>query len=287
MADQNNNSSVTEPTPSAERDVADILSFDPFAQAKETPAAVPAEGAPADEKAGTETPPAEQPIPAQAAPPTPAVPATPQPSNLERLIADQTAAIRQSLADRAAPAAPAAAPAAKFNLGIPEQIVNSISSEDPRERGLALHAVVNGVANAVWRETEQMVKTQVETIVQNIPRLIEAHQTVAQRQREVHDDFYGTYKVFPSTDPAFVALVQNVGQVVATEFARAGRRLDWGPELRDEIANRLFASFPMLKAAHQAGGAAPNSGRKAPFVAGGGSRPGPTPTNEFLDVLKH
>jgi hypothetical protein len=291
MTDQN--SSVTEPTPteSAERDVADILSFDPFAPAKETPApATPAEGTPADGKAGEGEQPPGQPIPKEAAPPTPAVPATPQPSNLEKLIADQTAAIRQSLADRAAPAPAAAAPAApKFNLGIPEQITNAISSEDPRERSLALHAVVNGVANAVWREAEQMVKTQVETIVQNIPRLIEAHQTVAQRQREVHDDFYGTYKVFPNTDPAFVALVQNVGQVVATEFARAGRRLDWGPELRDEIANRLFQSFPMLKAAHEAARTQTpqNSGRKAPFVAGGGSRPAPTPASEFLDVLKH
>jgi hypothetical protein len=124
--------------------------------------------------------------------------------------------------------------------------------------------------------------------MQNVPRLIEAHQTVAQRQREVHDDFYGTYKVFPNTDPAFVALVQNVGQVVAQDFVRAGRRLDWGPELRDEIANRLFQSFPMLKAAHEAAKTAPaGNSRKAPFVAGGGSRPAPTPASEFLDVLKH
>jgi hypothetical protein len=133
-----------------------------------------------------------------------------------------------------------------------------------------------------------MVKTQVETIMQNVPRLIEAHQTVAQRQREVHDDFYGTYKVFPNTDPAFVALVQNVGQVVAQDFVRAGRRLDWGPELRDEIANRLFQSFPMLKAAHEAAKTtSQGNSRKAPFVAGGGSRPAPTPASEFLDVLKH
>jgi hypothetical protein len=289
--DQNNQSSVTEPTSTetVERDIADIISFDPFAPAKETPApAAPVEGTPADEKVGEEKP-AGQPIPTQAAP-APTVPATPQPSNLERLIADQTVAIRQSLAERAAPAVPAAAPAPKFNLGIPEQITNAMASEDPRERSLAVHAVINGVANAVWREAEQMVKTQVDTIMQNVPRLIEAHQTVAQRQREVHDDFYGTYKVFPNTDPAFVALVQNVGQVVAQDFVRAGRRLDWGPELRDEIANRLFQSFPMLKAAHEASktqAPAPQNSRKAPFVAGGGSRPAPTPASDFMDVLKH
>lgn len=269
-----------------------IMQFDPFAPAKdkETPAAPKA-----DDKKGA--PPAGTP-PAQVAKPQPgtAAPVAPAPvqqgKTPEQLIAEHTATIRQMLergqqAPTATPAQPAKAEPEKpkFNLGIPDQILAAIRSEDPKETSLAMHAVVNGVANAVWREAEALVRQNVADLIQGFPRVIEAHMAARQTQNEVHTDFYGTYKQFSS--PEFVPLVQATALQLINEKHAAGQPVQgWSPEFRDEVANRLFAHFPMLRTPTQQP-AAPPAKRSFATGANGGARPAmePGPVNEMLAIL--
>lgn len=268
-----------------------IMQFDPFAPAKEkeTPAAPPKDGKQVAPPAGTQ-PPAAKPPPGVVAPPV--MPPTQPQKTPEQLIAEHTASIRQMLerapvAQPATPAKPAAAEPEKpkFNLGVPEPILAAISSEDPKERSLAMHAIVNGVANAVWREAESLVRQNVTDLVQGFPRIIEAHMAARQTQNEVHTDFYGTYKQFSA--PEFVPLVQATALQLINEKQQAGQPVQgWSPEFRDEVANRLFAHFPMLRTQQQQP-APPPARRSFATGANGGARPAmePGPVSEMLAIL--
>jgi hypothetical protein len=268
-----------------------IMQFDPFAPAKEkeTPAAPKADGKQGAPPAGTPQPPAVKPVPGTA--PPAAQPPAQQAKTPEQLIAEHTATIRQMLErGQQAPTATPAQPAKtepekpKFNLGVPEPILNAISSEDPKERSLAMHAIVNGVANAVWREAENLVRQNVADLVQGFPRIIESHMAARQTQNEVHSDFYGTYKQFNA--PEFVPLVQATALQIINERNAAGQPVQgWSPEFRDEVANRLFAHFPMLKQPP----AQPPAPKPRSFATGanGGARPAmePGPVNDMLAIL--
>jgi len=271
--------------------VEEILKFDPFAPAK------PAAEAPKPAGTGAEAKPPAKPGGAEAPKPDaggakPAV--TPPAKTPEQLIAEHTASIRQMLSRAPQPAAPAKEEPKeeppKFNLGIPEQLMNAMSSEDPRERSLATHALVNGVANAVWRETQAFYQEQVAQLVAGFPKVIEAHLAAKEQQKAIHDDFYGTYQQFAGKQ--WIPLIQAHASQIMNEMAAAGQPIQgWTPEMRDEIANRLFAEFPQLKdwkppAAKPNGGTAPKKGQFA-TGGGGGTRPPAEagPVNEMLAVL--
>lgn len=275
----------------------DVLNFDPFGPAKATetkPADDKTTQKPAaDVKAGEpgETKPGETPVVVPLAPGAPAK--TEGPSALEGIVREQAEALRQ-LAQRGQPSSETrdepgkgkeAAP--KFNLGIPPQILNAIRSDDPTESAAGLHAVINGVANAVWIESQKMVQAAVEELTQGFPRIIEQHSTMRDLQRQVHDDFYGKYSMFKNE--AFAPLVQNVGVLVGQEFAKAGKPIKWGDEMRDAIAERLFTMFPQMKvaAAAKPSETLVQPEKKPRFNAGGSSPPSGTGTkiDEFSDLL--
>jgi hypothetical protein len=191
--------------------------------------------------------------------------------------------------ERPAPA-PAPAPAKtepappKFNLGIPPQIVSALASEDSAERGAATHALINGVANAVWREAEQLVQNQVNELVSSFPRVIEAHLNARREQERVYNDFFSTYSQF--NNEAFYPLVQaHAVQVINERHAQGRPVTGWDQALRDEIANRLFASFPMLKAAPARGNGAAPEPRRGTFTTGGGVPPQQPLQNDMMAVL--
>jgi hypothetical protein len=266
-------------------DVAEILKFDPFAPAK--PEAKPA-GQEAEVKPGGK--PGEAKPDAAAAKPAVGAPAkTP-----EQLIAEHTASIRQMLERAPQPAAAKTEDkqpdAPKFNLGIPDVLLNAMSSEDPKERSLATHALVNGVANAVWRETSQMVQQQIADLVAGWPRVIESHLAAREQQQQIHDDFYGTYQQFAGKQ--WIPLIQAHAAALMNEMAAAGQQITgWTPQMRDEIANRLFAEFPQLKdwkpPAGKPNGANPPKKPQFATGSGGGARPPAEagPVSEMLAVL--
>jgi len=272
-------STITEPT--AEPSIKDIMQFDPFAPPKgpkEEGSTGSTGSKPAEDKkvAGAPGTAAQKldatsgkPI-AQAAPAATPVMQPLSGKTAEQLMAEHTAAIRQSLEARTQPASTDAQrmEQPKFNLGIPPQLVDAMASEDPKERMQATHALINGVANAVWREADQMVKNSIAELSQGLPRVIEAHMTARNQQQEIYNDFYGKYEMFKSPD--FVPLVQATGMQLVQEAQARGEQINgWTPALRDAIAERLFTKFPMLKPTGKP--AAP--AKPKPFSTGSGTRP--------------
>lgn len=281
-------------TPTSEPSIQDILSFDPFGPADPGGQKPEGQEPPADGQTGGT---GEPPLAAAPGTPTPATPPTapaagPSPSNLESLVQQQTAAIRQLAEQRpqaaGAPQAAEQPPAPKFNFGIPPQILNAMSSEDPQERAVGTHALVNGTANAVYTEVEKFVHSTLTDVVQRLPELIQAHMQVVETRRSVYEDFYGKYSMFKNE--SFMPLVQTTGAQVFQQWAAQGKPLQWSPELRDEIANRLFALFPHLKPADgQQQEPQGQNGASRRFATGSGARPAaaqPGPQDDMMDVLK-
>lgn len=300
---------VSEPTGPS---LTEILQFDPFAPPKDGSSDAGADDAAGAKDSGK---PAVTPVAGSAAPaavaPTAeekaaadaaaAAAAAAKPDPIAAAIQTNTEAIRQMMArdqtqqpQTGADGKPVTTEPEKpkFQLGVPDAIINALASEDVGERKVAVHAIVNGVANAVWREANTLVQTVVQELVQSIPRFIEGHQTLAREQQQVASDFYGTYAVFNKSE--FVPLMQNIGMQIAQEMTTRNQTPKWNTEMRDEIANRMFLLFPMLKTVHDAEvakgngkGKQPAATKPLPFVAnGGGARPQAEPLNEMEAILR-
>lgn len=254
----------------AEPSFEDILQFDPF------------ESGPGEDQEQAE-PQAEQqaPPPAEQAAAPPAVPPTQQP-DLRQLINEQTNQLAGVLRSQQTPAqAPPQQPSQRFNLAVPPQLTAALRSEDPQQFEAGVGALINGVANHVWNSVMEVVRND---IMPSIPRVIDAQMQTLQRQQTVATDFYGKYPQLSSD--ALRPLVQQVGAQIATEFAQAGRDLNWGEQIRDAIAERVFQAIPALR--QQVQQATAQQGRRQSFATGNGSRPPPVSSNpqqEMMDVI--
>lgn len=275
------------PTDNSEPSLQEILQFDPFPSGGEggdPPAGDPPPSggtpppAPSDEEnqedvlqTGGEEPPA----------PPPPVPPTPvSRQDLEQLISRQTEVITRATTP---PAPQPQAPQNRFNLGVPDALVNALRSEDPQQFTNGVGALINGLANHLWNEMSAHLKTQMEELTNSVPRYIDSYASQARQQEDVARDFYGTYPQLDS--PMLKTMVQTVGSQIAQEWAQSGRSLSWSPQLRDEIANRIFTHLPMLKAPPQQ--QQQRQPRRA-FSTGNGTRPPAqtnSPENEMLEMV--
>jgi hypothetical protein len=302
MADENNTqvagatgSTITEPSADAgQPSIADIMGFDPFAPGADgkmtvvepKPAEKPADTKPAEVKPAEVKPAVEpkldaagKPIPEPVAPQA-AMPAVLDTKPLEQLIREQTATIQQSLT-RAEPAKKDEPKPPRFTLGVPEQLVGALNSDDPKERGLALNAVVSGVANHVWDAMQTHLQEQLAQLVEGIPRVISAHSSYAKETERVSTDFFGKYEMFKGE--AFGPILQDAALKVAQAWQGAGKPISWNEEFRDAVAENMFTRFPMLRAAAPAAPAADT--KRVPFATGGGARQPAPAVNEFEAVL--
>jgi len=197
-------------------------------------------------------------------------------------------AIREATASSAPPAA-AAAPAPKYNLAIPPQVLQAMRSEDQNEFGGAMHAVINGVANMLHRDTVTMLSEQVMPAIQ---QAVQMHISSLQQQHQVASDFYGKYQQLGH--PQLRGIVQQASLAVAQKRVHSGRPLEWGEEMRDEIAEAVFSVIPALRGPAAPGApttqpAARQNGRQ-PFATGTTARPAGTgaksPADELADFVK-
>lgn len=280
---------VVEPKGDGQPSIADIMGFDPFAPPKKDAAGndikpeIKSEVKPEvkpEQKLGADGKPIPVAAPMEVKPaPVPAIDTKP----LEQLIREQTATIQESL-KKSEPAAADKPP--RFQLGVPEQLVNALASEDPKERGIALNAVISGVANHVWTAVEEMVQSNIARLAEGLPNVIAAHSSYSETQKQVASDFFGTYKMFE--DKAFAPVLQHAAMQVAQSWQTAQKPIAWNAEFRDAVAENMFTRFPMLRPAADAAAAAAAAGggeRKTPFVTGGGSRQPAQAVNEFEQVL--
>lgn len=292
--------SVVEPrTEPGQPTISDIMGFDPFSPGpdgqmvvKETkPEVKPGETQP---EIKPEVKPEVKPEPkldAQGKPiPEPQVtkPAVTAPASLdtkpmEQLIREQTAIIQRSL-ERPEPAKKDEPAAPRFNLGVPEQLVNAMASDDPRERATALNSVISGVANHVWNAVQEHVQQQLVRVVENIPNVIAAHSSYSKQQEQVSSDFFGKYEMFKGE--AFGPILQDAAIKVAQAWQGAGKPIGWNDEFRDAVAENMFTRFPMLKPQQQQQQQPQGeTGKRPPFATGGGSRQPAAAANEFEAVL--
>ena len=279
--------SITEPTP------ADVMAFDPFGpKSTQTPDPATDAGKPGETGKPAEgdgaVPAGGQPgaTPAPGTPAsttsTPATPAQVPPQDLSQL----TAAIREAIATpKATPAAQDAPSAPKYNLALPPEMLNALRSEDPKEYGTAMHAVVNGIANKLWMDQMEYVQKE---LLPGINQLVLGHIQAQQQQQQVAQEFYSTYPQFQPQ--AIRTLVQQAGLVVAQTRQAAGKSLAWSPELAAEIAETVYQTVPQLRPAPGTEKKPNGSASKVPFSTGTGARPATagakTPADEMLELVK-
>lgn len=268
-----------------EPSIAEVMAFDPFAPENKAPEK---EAAKTGDEAGTvaaETDPKAPVVPVTAkspvapvdpkAPKAPVAPVPPVPPKPDPAASGE-AALRetaQAIRDLVAKTAPAAADkpeptAPKFNLGIPDQLLGALRSEDPAEFKLGMTSVLNGVANHVYNTIQESIQKE---FLPAIPQMIERYVENIRQQQAVATDFYGAY---PSlANEALKPFVQQVGAHIAQQRAAAGKSLAWGPELRDEIANYIFEQIPALKVAPAAAPVPPVKPNGKHFTTGSSARP--------------
>lgn len=258
-----------------EQSVEEVLRFDMFAPSEKPK---PAEGQPA--------PAPGQPAPAAAAQPATPTPATNQ-GDLERLLATQTAQINEVLRRQQEPAKPPAAaqppaaPAPRFQVGVPPQLVQMLRSEDQEEVGRGVHALVNGVSNMVWDAVQEHIQKEV---MGQIPNIIQQHYTSRQEVQSIESDFYGRYSHV--NNDAFRPLIQQIGLQLINDLAARGLPTHYTPQVGDIIIQRLHALIPQLGPVPTPGSrqAAPAPASKPKLNGAGGTRPSAT-TSVSDDIL--
>jgi hypothetical protein len=271
MPEENNQGNTgSSPEPTFE----EILQFDPFdgGAQQEPQAELPTQQEPqrpATYSAGTSKEEPPRPQPASAPAPKPIT------QRLEATLMRQAAHIAQQYSRSSGQAQPQL----KFNLGVPDQLLSALRSEDPAEFKAGVGAMINSVANHVWNSFVQAVQAE---LLPAIPRMIDQQLSSSREQENVGRDFYGKYPQL--NNPMFAPMIQTVGAALAQEYATAGRSLAWSPELRDQIAERIFGVLPQLRGTQQATPAP----RRSSFSTGSGARPAPAaagPENDMMEMI--
>ena len=145
-------------------------------------------------------------------------------------------ALRARVAQQAAPAEQQrgrqeqqerkAAPFPDYNFGIPDELLNLLSSENIADRRKGLGAALKGVAMNVHAE----VRKEMESVLRELPRLVDGSYSQRAQLEEAQRDFYGTYKGLDH--PSLRPLVMQIGSALVEKTGATA----WSPQLRDAIA---------------------------------------------------
>lgn len=282
-------------------DAGEVLNYDPFAQPEPVasgesepepeptpPAAEPASG----EVAPPEAPPAA--VPPQAAePPAPPAPAAPEPPPVQvpveptpppappqadpalsellgivRAQQEQIAQLNQRLGG--APGQPEAPPEytgppmPDYLFNVPDQILEAVRSDDLEVQRAAYANMISGMAKAVH---QSMYGTLQEGLTPIIENRISDSRVEQDRRRNMHDDFYGTYKFLdnPQLKPMIAATAAQVSREWGTQ--------EWSQQMRDEIYRRVVQTLQTVQGATQGGPPPPTPGPAVP--APGAPAPSP------------
>lgn len=153
-----------------------------------------------------------------------------------------------------------------YEVRVPDNLVEALASEDPRERSEALTGLIKGTAQLVHTKVMEMVGAQIQEVVTNFPRVIQSHFQAEQARKEIFDDFYGKYPELKK--PAIVDLVKKEARNLQTKGLT-----EYNDKFRDTLATNVKAiladlgvSFKAETRPAKSNGAAPN------FVGGNSSR---------------
>jgi hypothetical protein len=283
MADEDTAPEAPAPAPDAQAQaVADIMAFDPFGPASPAEAGTDetgkpeVDGEPSGEGEGEVKKDLTQPEP-KAGEAITEPPKQQGPTQREQELQAQVVALQKAIQDsKPQPAQPASGevPKAKYNLGLPAQVIQGLRSEDEQEFSVAMHAVINGIANRLWSDMQEHLSSDVVPQIDQRANAVMQHATQVQ---QVHTDFYNTFPHLKN--PAIMPVVQNAALQVATSWTQQGREIKWGKEFADDVAALVHQIIPQPAAQQQ-----PTPKPKT-FTAKPGTRPGMPSGNEYTDVL--
>lgn len=188
-------------------------------------------------------------------------------AKLQKVVDEQAAQIRALTAAVSQPrATPAeAAPkkeepkGPKYQLGVPDAIIEGFTSDDPKVAKTALEHLVSGLANRIWED----LTVELGNLRKEIPQIAANTSRTLNTTEAIQQDYYGKY---PSHRP-LAPIVTQVATQLASEFATAGKLRGWNEEFREEVAKRintLIASAGGTPAAAQPAGQQPPAGQSPP-----------------------
>jgi hypothetical protein len=87
---------------------------------------------------------------------------------------------------------------------------------------------------------------ELEKIVQAVPRYIQSTLSQKNTVDDIRNDFHTAHPALKN--PHFAPVISSVMQEVFAERKAQGLPLNWSPELREAIANRVYGIIPGLRA---------------------------------------
>ena len=281
------NTPATSPADDRAKMVADIMAFDPFGPAEPAKAGQSDDtGKSEDGGEGSGEPVVTEPTQAQPDPKAAAAPTQPPtqqgPTQREQELLAQVTALKQVIESTKPQAQPQAQkpdqPTAKYNLGLPPQLIQGLRSENDEEFAVAMHAVINGIANKVWGDVQDHLT---KVVAPQFDQRIKAVTDNSSQSQRVHQEFYGEYPHL--NNPHLMPLVQQAALSVAQQWNQQGKPISWNKDFMTAIAEFIHQYIPNPKAQVQQQPAA--QPKRQQFTAQPGSRPGGAKGNEFAEVL--
>lgn len=130
-----------------------------------------------------------------------------------------------------APQTPEIAP---FDVSIPPQMMEAITSEDPIQMQKGFEALVNAAGNLFMKTAMEQLMAQIPQIVtqQVLPQFMAQQVQRQQHNKRIVDEFYNEYPAWNTDD------YRPVIAAVAEEVAEETGRSDWSPAFKAEIVRR-------------------------------------------------
>lgn len=126
-----------------------------------------------------------------------------------------------------------------YTFNVNPQLLSMLASEDPNERGQAIAALSQGIAQTVHTQVANMVRQ----VRDGIPTTITEHVQNHAMQQQVHTDFYGKY---PELDrPELKQVVQRAALTIMQQQMNMGIQPVWNEQLRDQVATYVKQTLGM------------------------------------------
>lgn len=186
---------------------------------------------------------------------------------------------------------------APYKMQVPPQVAEAIASDDPALRQTAISALASAVMNQLYRDFSQAITAMREQVRQEMLQVVPQQLEAREKVREVQQDFY---TAFPDLERVAKSskLAHDTMWGVVSQLAQAAKVQDWNQEFRNQAGEYIHQvlGIPRSQTAGQQNGqqdAGRPAPKRAPFAAGGSSRPGGSNANgaanpkqnEFLEVL--
>lgn len=141
----------------------------------------------------------------------------------------------------------------QYEFSMPPEMIALFNSENPEDRVRALLQMATGVAQSVHRRTREEFGGRLNERLQASEMQFNTRMQQIQTAQRIYNDFYGTYPQLQRSE--IIPVVQQVTNSVTAEMGN-----NWSPQVRDEIARRVFAVLTSV----QVPGAEQGSGAQQP-----------------------